>query len=75
MRIKTVSFRSSIEVGKFQHVHIEMSADVEDGQTAREVLDQLKGAVAVELVRAKQGEESKTPGRFADLLTQATASR
>lgn len=52
-----------------------MSADVEDGQTAREVLDQLKGAVAVELVRAKQGEESKTPGRFADLLTQATASR
>lgn len=70
MRIKSVSFRSNIEVGRFQHLHIEMSADVAEGETAREVLDALKNAVAMELIRAKNGEQVKVDGKFTDLLTE-----
>jgi hypothetical protein len=56
VKIKSVSFRSSIQLKEFQHVHIEAAADVPVGESAGHTLDVLKKFVAAELRRAKEGE-------------------
>lgn len=54
--IKTVSFRGMLMIGQYQNLHLEASADVPEGRTARETLDHLKKFVATELKRAKDGQ-------------------
>lgn len=67
-RIKTVSFRSMVELARFQHVHIE--ADVPNGVNPAETLEMLKMFVAEELRGAKEGKPAveRVPGRFRDML-------
>jgi hypothetical protein len=50
---------------RYNHVHIEATADVPAGERPEAVIDQLKLFVAAELKRAK-GEEVRTvsPGKF-----------
>lgn len=69
-RIKSVSFRSSVEIGHFQHAHVEASAEVGPGESASAVLDQVKLFVADELRRAKHGEREVVAksGKFNDLV-------
>lgn len=66
--IKSVSFRSNVNIdGKYNHAHVEASADVPSGVNPQLVLDELKDFVAQELRRAKEGEPVpvvKTSGRF-----------
>jgi len=65
--IKTVSFRANMPLeGKYQHIHIEAAADVPEGCSATEVLDDLKSWVGTELRRARHGEAVREvpPGRF-----------
>jgi hypothetical protein len=79
VKIKSVTFRSSIPTGtKFQHLHVEASADVPAGANPSAVLDGVKAFVARELVRARDGEKPKPvarPGRFQDELHGQFASR
>ncbi len=72
LSIKSVSFRSSIPVEKFQHVHIEASADVPQGTDPSTVVDRLKVFVAAELRRARDGQKETVAkqGRFRDLLSE-----
>jgi len=76
-RIRTVSFRSCVIVGKFQTVHVEATADVPLNRKPEGVLEDLKRFVAKELIKAKEGEEKSVMrsvkqrvGRFADELVQ-----
>jgi len=64
IRIKSVSFRSCVSIGKFQTVHVEASADVPPSVSPRAALDTVKSFVAAELRRAKEGEPVRTTGRF-----------
>ena len=55
--IKTVTFRANTPItDKYQHVHVEVSADVPPGEQPGDVLDMLKEFVARELKIAKEGE-------------------
>ena len=72
-RIKSVSFRSCVMVGRFQTVHIEASSDVPVGMRAESVLNDLKLFVAKELARAAEGEtvqvvETKKTGAFEEVI-------
>lgn len=70
MKIKTLSVRSSIEIGRFQHLHIEATADV-TGNTPEATLDELKQFVADQLIRARLGDKPQPrpkQGRFNDML-------
>lgn len=72
--IKTLSFRSSLQLKPFQHVHIEATADVPAGATPGVVMEVLKAYVAAELRIAKEGFPTPQPhvdGRFRDLLEEA----
>lgn len=67
VKIKSVSFRANVSTAKYEHIHIEATADVPDGERPEAVLDQLKTFVAKELKFAKEGEvvpEPKVRGRF-----------
>lgn len=66
VKITSVSFRSNIALdSKFNHIHIEASADVPAGERPETVVDQLKTFVARELKRAKEGVVPPQPvGRF-----------
>lgn len=64
VKITSVSFRSSVQLKPFQHVHVEATAQVLPGQTADRVLDLLKTFVANELRRAKEGDVLPVAGRF-----------
>ena len=68
-RVDRVSFRSSIEVGPYQHVHVEASAAVPAHQNPSDVVDELKVFVAAELKAAKEGRTptAKAAARFRDL--------
>ena len=64
--IKTVSFRANLaqssassSLERYQHLHIEATADVPAGEDPRAVLDDLKVFVAQELKVAKEGETPK----------------
>lgn len=77
-RIRSVSFRSSVQIKSFQHVHVEASADVPLNRTPESVLDDVKKFVARELLRAKNGEIKQETrqvltrgGAFKDLLSDA----
>lgn len=65
-KIKSVSFRANVALDvKFNHVHIEASADVPEGTRPEDVVDDLKLWVSKELKRAKEGEVLPQPvGRF-----------
>jgi hypothetical protein len=66
IKIKSVSFRANMPLdNRYNHVHIEATADVPAGERPEAVIDQLKLFVAAELKRAK-GEEVRTvsPGKF-----------
>lgn len=57
IKIKSVSFRANVSVdGKYNHIHIEASADVPEGRKPEDVLETLKGWIAYELRKAKEGE-------------------
>jgi hypothetical protein len=69
--IRSVTVRSSIQLKSFQHLHIEASADVPDGEAPEYVVDKLKAFVAKELKVAKEGRVVPQPavqGRFLDDL-------
>lgn len=65
LRVKSVTFRSSVQLKSFQHAHIEASADVPEGVNPSVVVEFLKEFVANELRVAKEGEVRPEPaGRF-----------
>ncbi len=55
-RITYVVFRSNIELGPFQHSHVEAGAEVGPNDNPSKVLDSVKDFVAAELLRAKHGD-------------------
>lgn len=70
IKLDRVSFRSSIQIKDFQHVHIEAGANVPPGADPRMVIDELKKFVAEELRAAKDGRmpTPRPAGRFRDLV-------
>lgn len=69
--IDRVTFRSSIQIKQFQHVHVEAGAAVPEGADPSAVLHRVKQFVAAELRRAKEGDrpvQQPRPGRFPDML-------
>lgn len=73
VKIKTVSFRSCVQLQPFQHAHIEVTAEVQVGQSPEGVLDALKCWVADELKTVRDGKEVsrvvvEREGRFRDQL-------
>lgn len=64
IRIKSVSFRANTSLdSKFNHIHIEASADVPLNERPEAVLDALKKFVAKELKFAKEGQVETAPAR------------
>lgn len=69
VKIKTISFRSMIELRRFQHAHIEVTADVPVGGGAADTLNELKHFVAEQLRIVKEGRTVQpAPGSFRSLL-------
>jgi hypothetical protein len=62
-RIKTVTFRSNIELKPYTHAHIEVSVDVPPNTKPEAALEFAKSWVAKELKIAKDGNRQPT-GRF-----------
>lgn len=55
-RIRTITFRSNVAIGKFQHAHIEVTADVPLNRKPESVLVDLQRFVAKELTKVREGE-------------------
>lgn len=70
--VKSVTFRSNIEVEKYRHVHVEAAADIAPGDNPEDVMDMLKVFVAQELRRAKDGKlpASMTPFLLKTIITE-----
>lgn len=73
MVIKTVSFRGSIQIGKFQYLQIEAMAQVEEAEeTPTQALEKLKIWVAKELQIAAVGEDAvRARHSFTEQIGQA----
>jgi hypothetical protein len=56
MKVTSVSFRSSVQIGSFQHAHVEMTATLGQGDTPAKALASLRDLVAKELARVKAGD-------------------
>lgn len=55
VKIRSVSFRANLAIDKFQHIHIEATADVPKDHEPEQVIEELKDFVARELIRARDG--------------------
>lgn len=71
MRIKTVTVRCNIELKPYQHVHVEMTAELAPSDSVGGVIDELKKRIAVELMISKFGSSDASP--MTDVLQQASA--
>lgn len=78
-RITHVSFRSSISgAAQYQHLHVEATAEVAQGDDPSKVLDGLKVFVAQELHRARFGKQhAQDPSvlSFEDIFKHAQRRR
>lgn len=74
LQVTRVAFRSNVQIGSFQTVHVEAEAAVGPRQDPNDVLDHLEAFVAARLVTAKDGRPADTPppptGRFRDRLVR-----
>lgn len=61
MKIDRVTFRTSIELEKFQHAHVEASAPVSAKEKPEAVMEELKTFVIRQLKVAKYGEAISPP--------------
>ena len=73
MRVKTITFGSSIQIKPYQHAHVQMTAELGRGETPKEALEELRKMVAEELLVTRDGVEvvrqvRARTGSFADLL-------
>jgi hypothetical protein len=72
VKITNVTFRSSVQLQPFQHVHVEMSASVGDGEDPTVVLDLVKGLVAAQLQRALNFDPTAPRGVTPNVFRQPT---
>jgi hypothetical protein len=60
MKVKQVSFRANVMFGKYKSAHVEMMAELEEGDTVEAVMVRLKGMVAHELKLVQRGDAPVT---------------